>query len=447
MYHLHHACRACGYGPKLGAEGVKLTRGDERLQEVFSLGLQPLANSFSTDRDEQSGFAPLDVLFCPRCGLAQLSVVVKPEILYSHYLYVTSPSQTMALHFAALTRKLAEQTTFGSVLEIGSNDGAFLRTLKDDFEVMGIDPAANLTAKAIGERIPTICGVFNRDTAEQALAKHGGGFDLVVARHVFCHVDDWRGFMDSLALVLNADGLVAIEVPYVKDLLDRGEFDTIYHEHTSYLNVRAFNALLQDSPFVLQRIESFPIHGGAIVLMLRRRDYGAPIHESVTSYLLQENITADTWKEFSRKAKANMGALINFIVQVRKEGKRVAGMGASAKSTVWVNAIKLTRADMDFVTDTTQQKLWKLIPGSNIPIVDEGAILRELPDYLVLFAWNYEQECIRKNLRYLERGGRIVVPVPELHVVGIDAAKRILGHDQPTEIQSESKEHVSNAFK
>lgn len=418
MYKLHFRCRACGYGPRLGAEGIKSDPGSARLMPAFSLGLQPLANDFVDERSERAGYAPLEVLFCPCCTLAQLSVVVRPEVLYQHYLYVTSPSETMRKHFWSLMEALNEEQSYRSVLEIGSNDGALLKCLSEsEVIVAGIDPAENLAELARREGIPTATGTFSRTTAEHVLRVAPKGFDLILARHVFCHVDDWREFVDCLAVVSHRQSLVAIEVPYVKDLLERGEFDTIYHEHTSYLSLRAMHRLLVGSAWRLHRVKRFPVHGGAIVIMLRRVDSEPGPDRSVRQFLEEEEITLDHWSAFSSKSLLSIGELSAFVAGARSNGKKVAGLGASAKSTVWVNACHFTRKDLAFITDTTTQKLWKLSPGSDIPIVDEGAIVRELPDYVVCFAWNYRSEILEKMTLARSKGVKFVFPIPHLEVI------------------------------
>lgn len=419
MFKPHNYCRACGYVFP-GAQGIK-SDVQEKLIPVFDLGLQPLANDFAGPEEPRAGFAPLKVLFCPRCNLAQLSVVVDPFVLYSYYFYVTSPSMTMLNHFNHLTDSLSEEQPFSSALEVGSNDGTFLKYLQiKDVTVAGIDPAENLARNAIQKGVPTVTGTLSRRTAEEALRVVPKGFDLILARHVFCHVDDWREFIDSLAIASHRETLVAIEVPYVLDLLSRGEFDTIYHEHLSYLSLQSVMAVLQDSAWKLTKVLRFPVHGGAIVLLLRRKDFEARPDPGLDTLVEAERkaISVDSWKEFASRAYTNMTALKSFVLDARQHGKRVVGMGASAKSTVWVNACGFNRQDIGFITDTTTQKLWKLSPGSDIPIVDEGAILRELPDYVVCFCWNYRQEVLAKNQAARSKGVKFVFPVPDLEVVG-----------------------------
>lgn len=425
MYRIRTECRACGLGKSLiptlkeSIAAGSAYAAANTLAPVFDLGVQPLANNFVEPGEEQAGFAPLKVMFCPRCTNAQLSVVVSPDVLYRHYLYVTSPSQTMKEHFAALLKVMQEEQSVLRVLEIGSNDGAFLKFLKANsaVEILGCDPAFNLTVQAEKDQIPTIQRVWDREAGENAAVHFKGNLDVIIARHVFCHVDDWQGFLHNCLIPSKKDTLVCIEVPYVKDLLEKGEFDTIYHEHTSYLSIKAMQALLAGSPWRLHRIQKFPVHGGAILLMLRRHDYEGKPHTSVEEFLSHEKITIETWRDFADKAHKKIAQISAYVRNLRENGKRVVGYGASAKSTVWINACGFTKKELEFVTDTTPGKLWKNCPGSDIRIVDEGALLRELPDYALCFAWNFATEILEKEKMARERGVKFIFPHPELQVI------------------------------
>lgn len=416
MYKQHTVCRACRYG-MTGPGGIKSAESKESLLPVFDLGIQPLANDFCGPNEEHSGYAPLKVMFCPRCTLAQLSVVVDPEILYRHYNYVTSASDTMMSHFESLRSLFQEEIPAVTLLEIGSNDGRMLQFFKScGMRICGIDPAENLAelANSVGAR--TVCGSFDEDSARKARAYYGQ-FDIVIARHVFCHVNDWRKFIRNLEIVTHKESLVFIEVPYCVDMLQRGEFDTIYHEHTSYMTVRAMGALLKDSQFQIYKIVRFPIHGGAIMLVLSPKESQRTPADTVREFIDSEQITTETWSGFCTKAYHAIDALKMFVEHNVLEKKKVVGFGASAKSTVFVNACRFTKKELRFITDSTAQKQWKLSPGTDIPIVDEGAILRELPDYAVCFAWNFREEILSKNSLARSKGVKFVFPIPTLEVV------------------------------
>lgn len=410
MYHLHSHCRACGYATP-GAQGIKSAPTD-KLTEVFDLGIQPLANDFCSGDGIRAGYAPLKVLLCPRCFLGQLSVVVIPDLLYSHYSYVTSPSDMMREHFELLIRDIRLESDGQSVLEIGSNDGKLLLEMQHrGYSVMGVDPADNLAELARGKGVHTQGGFFGED-----LARILPQFDIVIARHVFCHVDDWGDFVRGLEAVSDKDTLICIETPYVGDMLKNCEFDTVYHEHLSYLSIASIKALLANTSLQLHRIIRYPIHGGAVLLMLRRKDSGrSPIVEKWTE--VEDGVNREAWATFAVEAHNQIGKLSATVKSLIAQGKRVAGLGASAKSTVWINACGFTRKEIGFVADNTPQKQWTFSPGTDIPITDEGAILRELPDYVVMWAWNYRSEVLAKFELARSKGVKFIVPVPKIEIV------------------------------
>jgi len=415
MYHDHLVCRACSYGPTINPGGIKSAPSTEKLVPVFDLGIQPLANDFARAGEERSGFAPLKVLLCPRCNLAQLSVVVRPEILYRNYLYVTSPSETMQRHFDTIAQGMAREAGSKRLLEIGSNDGAFLEYLTlRGWQVMGVDPAENLCKQAKDKGL-TVVPEFFGAAAGASLAGFKPG--IILARHVFCHVDDWRDFIRGLELVSTDDTLVCIEVPYAADLLEKGEFDTIYHEHTSYLTIKAMSALLAESRFRLHHVMHLPIHGGALFIMLRVKGHEAPPDKSVSQFLNGEDCGEEAWTRFRVKSFAKVNDLRDLVLRLRKEVKRVVGYGASAKSTVWINSCGFNRKDIEGVYDCTIEKQYRTIPGTDIPIVHEGAFYADGADYAIMFAWNFADEVIHKQQKWLKSGGAFIVPHPEIRIV------------------------------
>lgn len=421
MYKLHKHCRACGLGKVTTPNGIKVEKPDEKLISVFDLGLQPLANDFVKPGGEHAGFAPLEVLYCPRCSLAQLSVVVDPFVLYHHYNYVTSTSETMHQHFERLYQDLMQEQDgkLGHVLEIGSNDGAFLKFLKGNqnvyskgvLSVTGVDPAENLASAANTDGIHTICGKWGSRLATY-LPFHQ---NTIIARHVFCHVDDWQDFIAGLEVASDKNTLVAIEVPYVRDLLEFHAFDTIYHEHLSYLSLKSVNRLLENTKFKLYGYIKYDIHAGAILLLLRRREYEQT--EKVLSHVADDEITEQDWRKFAYNSHNVMNELKREVLGFQTNKKRVCGFGASAKSTVWINACGFTKRQIQFICDCTPQKQYCLSPGTDIPIVDEGALLREMPDYCIIFAWNFCSEILEKNKLYREKGGKFIVPIPTLRII------------------------------
>lgn len=422
MYTTVTRCRSCGFGQPLNPGGIKSGESKDRLIRVLDLGIQPLANDFRKEGEARAGFAPLELLFCPHCSLAQLSVVVDPAILYSRYSYVTSPGTTMREHFGALLRDIATEQAPGSVVEVGSNDGLFLAFLADNGygNVVGVDPARNLAENAKRAGVSVVTDFFNPSSAR--VARNGtGDVDLVIARHVFCHINDWHEFVKALDVLAGKDTLICIEVPCVSDQLDAGSFDQIYHEHLSYLSIASIKALLNGTVFHLHRVLHYPVHGGANLIMIRRNDAEMPPHPSVLQALENENVSLARWEAFANEAQLQIMALRQKVLALRAEGKRVCGYGASAKSTVWINACGFTKEDLYGVYDGTIEKQYCTIPGTNIPVIHEGAFYADAADYAVCFAWNFFPEIQAKQTKWIETGGKFIVPVPKLKVIGLDS--------------------------
>lgn len=415
MYKTVTQCRACGFGRSHSPSGTKASEVDERLVPVVNLGVQPLANDFWRDGNEQHGFAPLEVMFCPKCTNAQLSVVVRPDILYHHYAYVTSPSVTMQNHFTKLYQDLRQHTEkMDRILEIGSNDGRLLHWLNSHgHRVCGIDPAENLHP----DTVPSICDNLCYGSAEQARFKLGDAADVVIARHVFCHVDDWVGFFKSLEAVTHNDSLIAIEVPYSGSLLARCEYDTIYHEHLDYLTFRGLMALLERTAYKLVDVLDYDIHGGVVLLLIRPKESGRKLTETAFARISNEQITEQHWRRFSVNARELIAELHELVTGLISNKKTVCAFGASAKSTVLINACNFERKHIAYICDSTKGKWYHNSPGRNIPVTDEGALLRELPDYAIMTCWNFAFEVMNNQKLYLEKGGKFIMPLPTVKII------------------------------
>lgn len=415
MYIQHTHCRACGFGKNNGPSGIKSAANTDRLVPVYSLGVQPLPNDFKAQGDVCNGFAPLEVLYCPKCTLGQLSVVVNPSLLYQNYAYVTSGSTTMQTHFGRMWHTLCIDAgrEMKSVIEIGSNDGKLLKYLKEQGVVgVGIDPAENLTQLANDNGLKTVTGFFSEDTKTEAMKLLGGAPDCILARHVMCHIDDWQTFIRLIREMCGPQTAVAIEVPNVIDLLNGLQFDTIYHEHLSLMSVKAMETLVKGTGLHLAGVHQFTLHGGSIILVLRTDQIG----ESMDGATWASPSLAD-WARFKDGANRKIEQMTDTVKVFRNIGKRVVGFGASAKSTVWMNACHFSRTDVAWITDNTPFKQGKFSPGTDVPIVDEGALLRDLPDYAIMFAWNYRNEIMQTQAQYLKSGGKFIIPMPRIEVL------------------------------
>lgn len=387
-------CRAC--------DGTDLV-------EVFNFGSpQPLANNFTLPGEAREGFVPLRIMYCRGCTLAQLGEVVNPDILYKKYLYTTSNSETMRRHFDRLTKDIISENGTGSLLEVGSNDGLFLihAVSKGFTPAVGVDPADNLYGGAeVHKGVSQVSAFFGPEWA----AKTAQIYDTIVARHCFCH-QEWQPFMEACAMLAHKKTLICIEVPYARDLIRRTEFDTIYHEHTSYLTIRAVVELLKKTPFHLHGVLKYGIHGGAVLLMLRHNDSGIQPHLSTDEMLAEECVSETDWVQFSERAKTKISILKSMVEGFRERGKTISMFGASAKGTVLINACGFSRKEIDFCTDNSPLKPGRLIPGTQIPIIEESEMLSQHPDYAIMSCWNFQKEVVEKMKKWTQRGGKWIVP-------------------------------------
>ncbi len=402
------------------------TCGSPNLKLILDLGKTALANDFLKPA-EVAGyqtFLPLRVVLCPDCSLVQLGDTVDPRILYSHYAYVTSTSKTMDTHLNKMMTHLLSTARLGAgskVLEIASNTGVFLKKFKEQgCEVLGVEPAENIADVALATAIPTRKEFFNAATAAKLKAEWGAA-DLILGRHVFAHIDELGDLVAGLAEISHEGTLIAFEVPYVVDFFEHTEYDTVYHEHLSYISARSIEALVKDSPFLLARIDHYPIHGGSILFHLRLRSSQAKVHTSVAEAIEKEKLLRlsepATWEIFAQRVDHIRTELPALLGKLKAEGKRIIGYGASAKGNTLLNTCGISPKELDYIIDNTPFKQGKVAPGSCIPVRPPELLLTDQPDYALLLAWNFAPEIIRRETEFQKRGGRFIVPIPEPKIV------------------------------
>jgi len=402
------------------------TCGSKNLKLILDLGKTALVNDF-LNPEEVANYKislPLRVVLCPDCSLVQLADTVDPKILYSHYAYVTSTSKTMDTHLNKMMTHLLSTARLGAgskVLEIASNTGVFLKKFQEQgCEVLGIEPASNIADVALATAIPTRKEFFDATNAKKLRAEWGAA-DLILGRHVFAHIDDLRDLVAGLEAVSHADTLIAFEVPYVVDFFEHTEFDTVYHEHLSYISATAIEALVKDSALMLARVDHYPIHGGSILFHLRHRASKAEPHASVAQALEKEKAMRlaepATWVAFAQRVNHIRTELPLLIRRLKAQGKRIIGYGASAKGNTLLNTCGLTSKELDYIIDNTPFKQNKIAPGSWIPVRPPEMLLQDQPDYALLLAWNFAPEIIKRETEFQVRGGRFILPIPEPNIV------------------------------
>jgi hypothetical protein len=405
------ACRACG--------GVTLRR-------FLELGMQPLANAFPRDASGFDGEAryPLDVYFCDTCSLVQVLDVIDPEVLFRDYIYVTGTSQTMAEHNRRYARTVIEAVPVKPhdlVVEVASNDGSLL-TCFEPFGVrtLGVEPAANIALLARAAGVETIVEFFDLDIA-RSLRQAKGAAKAVIGNNVLAHVDDTRGFLAGFHELLGADGMAIVEVPYLGELVDRLEYDTVYHEHLCYFSVTALMRLCTVVGLSVRRIDHVPVHGGSIRMYAGRSEtFGNHSAEVVAESERERERGLTSFETFERMAvqvASNREQLMDLLRRLKHEGRTVAGYGAPAKGNTLLNYCGVTTNELPYTVDRNPLKVGRYTPGTHLPVLPVETLLERQPDYVLILAWNFADEIIAQQSEYRARGGRFIVPIPTPMVV------------------------------
>jgi len=393
---------------------------------LIDFGRMPLANSFLRSEAEFSGesFYPLGLYYCVRCGLVQLLDVIDPVVLFQDYIYVTGTSDTIAQHNQSYAGAVVEMLELGRkdlVIEVASNDGSLLNCFQRyGVKVLGIEPAGNIANIANQNGIRTENIFFNFNNAEDILGKFGAA-RAVIGNNVLAHVDNPEDFLLGMNRLLTPGGTVIIEVPYLKDLLDRLEYDTIYHEHLSYFSVSSLSKLFENAGLSILEIERTPVHGGSLRLFAGSsevHDHHAEIVEMFMDNELQAGMMSqDFYRDFAVKVETNRRALVGMLEDLRSQGKSIAGYGAPAKGNTLLNYCQISKELLPYTVDKNPLKVGKFTPGMHIPVLSVETLLERQPDFVLILAWNFAEEIIDQQKEYRMRGGRFIIPLPEPGVV------------------------------
>lgn len=394
------------------------------LRKYLDLGNVPLCNNLITQYSPVTEKFPIRVLFCDECYLSQLSVVIDPEKLYSHYVYHSSVSQTFKQHCFDLAVKLKAEFPFDLplVVDIASNDGCLLRQFKKAGyqRLLGIDPAQNLMNKYENEEdfkdaIPTLNSFWSKEVAREYIAKANCA-DIITATNVFAHVDDLNEFLDGINIALKDKGIFVVEVPYFVDLFRKNEFDTIYHEHLSYFLLAPLIRLFNGHALPIFKVEHLAIHGGSIRIYASKNAY--PEDRSVEDMLEFEQMNGfydySNYISFATKVDGVRNKLGQILLDLYNCEKKVMGYGASAKGISLLNYCGVQTPYIHSIVDETPDKQGKMTPGSHIDIVPFEMFEKERPDYILLLAWNFAPELIEKT-KHL--GAKYIVPIPDVRII------------------------------
>jgi SAM-dependent methyltransferase len=391
---------------------------------VIDLGDTPLANALieTGAKGRPEPRYPLRVVFCRDCSLVQITETVPPDVLFSHYVYFSSFSDTAVASAKSIAQRLMQERKLGPqslVMEAASNDGYLLRHYRDlGVPVLGVEPAANIAEVAEKNGVRTRCAFFGRDEGEK-LAAEGFRCDVFHANNVLAHVADLNGFVAGLKAVLKPDGVASIEVPYLGELLDKLEFDTVYHEHLCYFSASALDRLFARHDLLLADVEHLPIHGGSLRIFITHS--GGARTAALEALLKRERerglTEAAAYADFEARVSALGKKLVALLKDLKGQGKSIAAYGASAKGATLLNFFGIGGDFLDFVADRSTVKQGKLTPGTHLPILPPESLMERKPDYVLLLTWNFAEEILAQQKTYRDAGGKFIIPVPDARIV------------------------------
>jgi len=403
-YHKRTCCRAC--------EGRNLT-------PFLTLGPQPLANAFLSNPGEFAAERsyPLDVYFCESCSLVQLLDVIDPEVLFGNYLYVTGTSETITRHNVAYARAVTDLLRLGPadlVVEAASNNGCLLQQFQAlGVGTLGVEPAGNLAAAARQNGVETVAEFFNFETARRLRESYGKA-KAVIANNVLAHVDNTIDFLRGARYLLADEGMVIFEVPYLLELLDRLEYDTIYHEHLCYFSVIALRKLCEAAGLHIARIERIPVHGGSLrVYAAERATHSSEVMAMIDG---EKNAGIDSlarYRQFAADVEKSRNLLREFLCKLRSERRSIAAYGAPAKGNTLLNYCGIDSTILPYTVDKNELKVGRYTPGMHIPVRPVATLMEQRPDDVLILAWNFSSEIMRQQEAYRDLGGRFLTPLPE----------------------------------
>jgi hypothetical protein len=400
---------------------------NERLRETFvDLGLSPLCESYVSPADlgAPEALYPLHSFVCGNCFLVQLPEHVGAGEIFEEYAYFSSYSDSWLAHAHGYVDAITDRLGLGphsSVIEVASNDGYLLQYFKEkDIPVLGIEPARNVAQAAIDKGVPTLTAFFGRSLARE-LASDGKRADLLLGNNVLAHVPDINDFVGGLKLLLQSGGVITMEFPHLVRLVDENQFDTIYHEHFSYLSLTTVDKIFSAHGLLLFDVEELNTHGGSLrIYACHEDDCSKPVSSRVAAVRANEGewgITRlEPYRAFGRKVEATKRRILEFLIDAKEAGKSIVGYGAPGKGNTLLNYCGIRTDFIDYTVDRNPYKHGKFTPGTRIPIFAPERVRETKPDYLFVLPWNLKDEIMAQNSFIREWGGRFVFPIPELQV-------------------------------
>lgn len=395
------------------------------MPKFLDLGFSALSDNFLTveQLEQPEIFYPLTVHSCLDCGLCQLGYVVPPELMFNeNYPYDSSTTKTGREHFTKMGVDICDRFNLkpnSFVIDVGSNAGVLLSGFKSKgMRVLGIEPSSKLANAAIKNGIDSIIEFFSKKLVKKILDDYGK-VSVITGTNVFAHIDDLDDFMITADSLLVEDGIIVIEAPYLLRLIENLEYDTIYHEHLSYLSVKPMIEFCKKFGFEVFDTEEQTIHGGTLRYFIGRKD-NRKVSQNVSNCIKIEDereiYSEKKLQNFARSVKDHRTALLQLLHELKINGKKIVAISAPAKGNTLLNYCKIDSEILDYVTERNPLKVGKFTPGMHIPVYSDEK-LEDQPDYALILAWNFADEIIQNNSKYREKGGKFIIPIPKPVIV------------------------------
>jgi SAM-dependent methyltransferase len=398
----------------------------KNLKKFLDLGSSPPSDDFleKGQLEESEIFYPLNVLTCKECGLCQLGYVVPKEKMYNNnYPYESSITKTGKKHFTSMGKNLVDRfklTKKDLVIDIGSNVGVLLNGFKlKKVKVLGIEPSTNIAKKARKNKINTISEFFSSTLAKKIVRKYGKA-SIITGTNVFAHIDKLDDFMKAVKILLKKDGVLVIEAPYLVNMLENLEYDTIYHEHLSYLSLKPMINFFKKFDMDVFDVEYYVIHGGTLRYFIshKKQNQISSNVKNMVSKEIQKKIYTDAYlKKFAEKVENHRDLLRKTLNGILNKNKKIIAISAPAKGNTLLNYCKLGIETISYVTEKSKLKIGKYTPGMHIPVYSDKKIASDKPDYALILAWNFAKEIMNNNNEFRKKGGKFIVPIPHPKIV------------------------------
>jgi methylation protein EvaC len=398
----------------------------DQLIPVIDLGYVPLAGGFLKSKNTKEHFFPLKISFCKNCYLLQSVNVIDKDILFKDYFYHTSVSKTLTDHFKDIALEIASLVKTKKdpfVVEVGCNDGTLIKTLLGkNIRALGVDPASNIVQPLIKKKLPILNDYFTEKVAKK-ITKNFGKVDVICGFNVFAHIEDMHDVLRGVKTLLKDDGIFIFEVHYLGNLLQEIQYDMIYHEHQYYYSLLTLQKFFNNYDMEIFDVDLISIHAGSMRVSVQRKTHGK---NSITNRLKNQIKTEkkllfdkpDPYYAFSKKVAQSKKELLQLLKKLKKQGKKIAGYGASGRGTIIMNYCGLDESYLDYVIDDAPAKQHTYTPGTHLEIKSATVLSgKDKPDYVLLFAWSFWNEIKNRNNKYLQNDGKFIVPLPKVKII------------------------------